>query len=180
MDYWIIRILDYWRFCLLLAPSCRSRLPSCWMIAYINNMAGKKGANLKYGEPTRNVCASIPLSLDETLRSLASQMLPRASYSATLVEVLRIGAGVLAGKGRHAVHRTPSAVFHGADGIGGGPDDASDSMGILAPSGPFHLVRLIDGNDIELPNSMRTTLADAERLRDYELVRTGVQWEIRG
>lgn len=73
------------------------------MIAYIDNMAGKKGANLKYGEPTRNVCATIPLSLDETIRSLASQMLPRASYSASLVEALRIGAGVLAGEGRHAV-----------------------------------------------------------------------------
>jgi len=150
------------------------------MIAYIDNMTGKKGVNLKYGEPTRNVCATIPLSLDETLRSLASQMLPRASYSASLVEALRIGAGVLAGEGRHAVHHASSAGFQGADGIRGCPDDASDSRGILAPSGPFRLVHLIDGNDIELPNSLRSTLAEAERLRDQERVKTSVEWEIRG
>lgn len=144
------------------------------MIAYIDNMAGKKGANLKYGEPTRNVCATIPLSLDETIRSLASQMLPRASYSASLVEALRIGAGVLAGEGRHAVHHASSAGFHGPDGIRGCPDDASDSRPILAPSGPFRLVR--DG--VVLLNSVRSTLREAERLVDEEMARTGICWTV--
>lgn len=92
------------------------------MIAYIDNMAGKKGANLKYGEPTRNVCATIPLSLDLTIRARATT---DQSYSAALVHLARLGTQCEA-------LGLPSAGFQGADGIGGRPDDASDSRPILA------------------------------------------------
>lgn len=140
------------------------------MIAYIDIMAGKKGANLKYGEPTRNVCATIPLSLDLMIRARATT---DQSYSAALVHLARLGTQCEA-------LGLPSAGFQGADGIGGRPDDASDSRPLLAPSGPFRLVRRIDGNDIDLPNSLRSTLAEAERLRDQERLKTSVEWEIMG
>ena len=150
------------------------------MRPYIDIMAGKKGANLKYGEPTRNVCASIPVSLDEALKAMVPHMLRRASYSCVLVEAARIGVEVLAGRARLAGVHKPSAPFVAEGGIQGGLEAPSDSRPILAPFGPFRLVRLIDGNDIELPNSMRSTLAEAERLRDQELVKTNTVWEIRG
>lgn len=41
-------------------------------------------------------------------------------------------------------------------------------------------MRRIDGNDIDLPNSLRSTLAEAERLRDQERLKTSVEWEIMG
>lgn len=131
-----------------------------------------------YGEPTRNVCASIPMSLDEAIKELVPQMLRRASYSCALVEAARVGVEVLAGRARLACVGKPSAPFVAEGGIQGGTEASSDSRPILAPSGPFRLVRLIDGNDIELPNSMRSTLAEAERLRDQELARTGIEWEL--
>lgn len=140
------------------------------MIAYIDIMAGKKGANLKYGEPTRNVCASIPMSLDGVIRRIIGDY---GSYSAALVSLLRTGLECGAA-GR------PSAPFVDEGGIQGGQEAPSDSRPLLAPSGPFRLVRRIDGNDIDLPNSLRSTLAEAERLRDQERVKTSVEWEIRG
>lgn len=92
------------------------------MIAYIDNMAGKKGANLKYGEPTRNVCATIPLSLDLAIRARETT---DQSYSAALVHLARLGTQCEA-------LGLPSAGFQEADGIGGRPYDASDSRPILA------------------------------------------------
>jgi len=139
------------------------------MRPYIDDMAGKKGANLKYGEPTRNVCATVPQSIDEAIQRIIGDY---GSYSAALVSLLRTGLECGAA-GR------PSAPFVAEGGIQGGPEASSDSRPIIAPFGPFRLVRLIDGNDIELPNSLRSTLAEARRLRDQELVKTGVQWEIR-
>lgn len=138
------------------------------MRPYIDIMAGKKGANLKYGEPTRNVCATVPQSINEAIQRIIGDY---GSYSAALVSLLRTGLECGAA-GR------PSAPFVVEGGIQGGPEASSDSRPILAPSGPFRLVRLIDGNDIELPNSMRTTLEEAERLRDQELARTGIEWEL--
>lgn len=133
-------------------------------------MAKRKTKNpLKYGEPMVRRCVWLPESLDRNVRDLLAK---NREASSAIVDGVRIAVRRAQRAGKNRVSAN--------GGIKGHLDESSDSMALLAPCRPFRLVRLIDGNDIELPNSTRSTLMEAERLQRDEMVKTGVIWRIRG
>lgn len=133
-------------------------------------MAKRKTKNpLKYGEPMVRRCVWLPESLDKNVRDLLAK---NREASSAIVDGVRIAVKMAQRVGKNRVSARGGVKDH--------LDVSSDSRALLAPCGPFRLVRLIDGNDIELPNSTRSTLMEAERLQRDEMAKTDVTWEIRG
>lgn len=55
---------------------------------------------------------------------------------------------------------------------------ANQSRTKLVIDGPWLLVRDLDGKQVVLDNSVRSTSREIEWLRDQELTRTGVLWTV--
>ena len=79
-----------------------------------------KGTGYKHGEPTRAVCATVPASIDNAIKSIIGDY---GSYSGALVSVLRTGL-------ERGATGAPRTAFVAEGRVEGSSDGESDSRAV--------------------------------------------------